>query len=396
MKIDILKIFRTGLRIILFYSIMCVILFTYIIILTVNDTPVEVNAGKIGDLELYTEDFDPKIGYWGGVEFSFEIPEHESIDKWIEYYTTTGKSGLLQTLERGLIYRDFIRARIEEKNLPKELLFIPFIESSYRNTAVSRSGAAGLWQFMESTSKGYGFEINSWIDERRDFWKCTDAALDKLEYNYEYFGDWFLALAAYNYGKRGLSNVIERTGINDYFELLDKGYLPEETQRYVPKFLAIMQISIRPAKYGVDISSVDNSMSWDRVKVNGMVDLKIVSYLSGIPFNWLEIGNAELNQSHTPPYMDEYWIKIPEMYSTRLREVINDNKFDLAKIGEHIIGEGDTIYSLSNQYQVNAHLIQRVNPGIDIHSLNVGDVLQVPIINVADNSINVTIINKNS
>lgn len=396
MKLDLLKIYRTGIKIIILYSLICIVMFTFVMICRASDAALTFNSSNLGVLELYAEDFEPRTGFWGGVEYTFEIPEHESIDKWIEYYTTRGKSGLMKTLERGLIYRDFILARLEEKGLPRELLFVPFIESAYSNTAVSRAGATGLWQFMESTSERWGLEINSWVDERRDFWVATDAALEKLAYDYNYFGDWYLALAAYNFGKGGVNNLIKNTGINDYFELLDKGYLPEETERYVPKFLAIMQICSRPARYGLDISELDDSMTWERVKVKGMVDLEIVSYLSGIPLNWLEVGNAELNQSHTPPYAEEYWIKIPAMYSSRLQEVISENDFSLSKIGEHVIESGDTVYSLSNKYRVNSYLIQRANPGIDIYSLDIGDILFIPISNTANNTMNDNILNENS
>jgi membrane-bound lytic murein transglycosylase D len=396
MKLDLLKIYRTGIKIIILYSLICIVMFTFVMICRASDAALTYNSSNLGVLELYAEDFEPRTGFWGGVEYTFEIPEHESIDKWIEYYTTRGKSGLMKTLERGLIYRDFILARLEEKGLPRELLFVPFIESAYSNTAVSRAGATGLWQFMESTSERWGLEINSWVDERRDFWVATDAALEKLAYDYNYFGDWYLALAAYNFGKGGVNNLIKNTGINDYFELLDKGYLPEETARYVPKFLAIMQICSRPARYGLDISELDDSMTWERVKVKGMVDLEIVSYLSGIPLNWLEVGNAELNQSHTPPYAEEYWIKIPAMYSSRLQEVISENDFSLSKIGEHVIESGDTVYSLSNKYRVNSYLIQRSNPGIDIYSLDIGDILFIPISNTANNTMNDNILNENS
>ncbi len=127
-----------------------------------------------------------------------------------------------------------------------------------------------------------------------------------------------------------------------------------------------------------------------------MVDLEIVSYLSGIPLNWLEVGNAELNQSHTPPYAEEYWIKIPAMYSSRLQEVISENDFSLSKIGEHVIESGDTVYSLSNKYRVNSYLIQRANPGIDIYSLDIGDILFIPISNTANNTMNDNILNENS
>jgi len=123
---------------------------------------------------------------------------------------------------------------------------------------------------------------------------------------------------------------------------------------------------------------------------------KIISYLSDISLNCLEVGNAELNQSHTPPYAEEYWIKIPEMYSSRLREVISENDFSLSKIGEHVIESGDTVYSLSNKYRVNSYLIQRANPGIDIYSLDIGDILFIPISNTANNTMNDNILNENS
>lgn len=386
MKVDIYKLFRTVMRFFILYSVLCIIAFSFIILCTASDSFPVFNNNNVNNLELYKTEAEPKTGSWGGVEFTIDIPEHKSIDDWIHYYTTRGKNSLLATLNRSLIYTDFILKKLEEKNMPRELLFIPIIESAFSNSAVSRAGATGLWQLMKATGDQYGLEINSWVDGRKDFWRCTDAALNKLSKDYEYFGDWFLTIAAYNFGRRGVSTVVKNTGINDFFELLDEGYLPEETRRYVPKFLAVMQVCTRPAKYGLDISGLGSSMSWDRVKVRGMVDLEIISYLSGIPLEWLKIGNAELKQMHTPPYANEYWIKIPEMYSSRLREVINENKFNLSEVGIHTIEPGDTVYSISNRYRVNTYLISRVNPDVDIFSLEPGDVLNIPIAKLVLNS----------
>lgn len=148
----------------------------------------------------------------------------------------------------------FIRRRLEEKALPWELAFLPAVESAFRTRAVSPSAAVGLWQFMMNSIGPYDMAVDRWRDDRRDFWRATEGALEKLKYNYSVLGDWYLALAAYNCGLGRVTRTIESTGIKDYWELRTKGLLPRETRDYVPRFLAVAHLLGHPGRLRLPLS----------------------------------------------------------------------------------------------------------------------------------------------
>jgi membrane-bound lytic murein transglycosylase D len=139
-----------------------------------------------------------------------------------QYSSPGGVAWLNGIIRRGSPYIPFIREEIERRGLPPELLYLPVIESGYNPRAVSRSGAAGLWQFMKNSMGPFGMTVTELVDERMDFWKSTQGALSKLEENYRHFGDWALALAAYNTGLGGVNRVVQRTGVRDYWALCEK------------------------------------------------------------------------------------------------------------------------------------------------------------------------------
>jgi membrane-bound lytic murein transglycosylase D len=165
--------------------------------------------------------------------------DHPLTQKYIQQYSSRGGLSWLQAvIDKGGPYLAFIRREVEARNLPPELVYLPVIESGFLPTAVSRSGAVGLWQFMRNSIGGYGMGITDYADERMDFWKSTHGALKKLEDNYKKLGDWSLALAAYNAGLGGVQRLMKQSGIQDYWTLAERGLLKTDTISYVPKLLA--------------------------------------------------------------------------------------------------------------------------------------------------------------
>ncbi len=146
-----------------------------------------------------------------------------------QFLTANGKRRLGQIMGVASPYRGYIRQKIEEYKLPECLEFLPVIESDFKTYAISRSGAMGIWQFMTNSISEFDIRSNEWIDERRDPWLSTDAALKKLRDNYNYFGDWYLALAAYNAGLGGVSRALKAHNAVDYWDLSTKEGLREET-----------------------------------------------------------------------------------------------------------------------------------------------------------------------
>ncbi|WP_235298806.1 lytic transglycosylase domain-containing protein [Portibacter marinus] len=162
------------------------------------------------------------------------------VKKYLRDYVVSYRQSSEKLLGRSLIYFPAIENKISEKQLPDEIKYLSVIESSLRPDARSRVGAVGLWQFMKSTAKMYGLEIDRQVDERKDVAKSTDAALDYLRDLNERFGDWTLALAAYNCGPGNVRKAMRRSGGKDYWSI--RNYLPRETRNYVPKFIAVTYV----------------------------------------------------------------------------------------------------------------------------------------------------------
>ena len=190
---------------------------------------------------------------------SIEVPDHPSIEAYAEKFSSSRwRPWLESVIKRGSFYALHIIEQLESRRLPRELLYLPVIESEYFNNAISPAGAVGLWQLMEGTAKFYGLVIDDVIDERQDFWKATHVALSILESNYKEFGDWYLAFAAYNGGEGRLREHIKygrELGYGDppyeFWDLVpNKSHrgsgLPKETRLYVPKILAMIFISKNP------------------------------------------------------------------------------------------------------------------------------------------------------
>ncbi len=196
--------------------------------------------------------------------------------------------------------------------MPRELYYLALIESNFDATAVSRSGAVGLWQFMENSIEDW-MVINAEVDERRDFYRSTHAALEKLSWNFTVLEDWLLAIAAYNAGLGHVRRAIESAGTRDYWQLAEAGLLPDQTVDYVPKFVAIAWVAEHGGRYGLPSYWLD-PLEWKRVDMPGGLDLSTIAELSGIPTDTLHSWNPHLNKRRTPRGTVSYPLNVPLHY----------------------------------------------------------------------------------
>jgi membrane-bound lytic murein transglycosylase D len=171
--------------------------------------------------------------------------------KFIEIYSKQRPKTVEEALARSGRYKDMIETALKDHGLPKELFYLVMAESEYKDEALSHSGAAGLWQFMPGTARKYGLEVSYWLDERYVPEKATQAAVRYLADLYQWFGDWNLALAAYNRGEGGLGRDMQYSRSVDFAGLAGRNALPDETHHYVPKFMACVLIGEHPGKYGL-------------------------------------------------------------------------------------------------------------------------------------------------
>ncbi len=234
-------------------------------------------------------------------------------------YLTTHKNYLYKVLDDGQQYRIFVRNELEKRKMPAILEYLPVVESDYNPYAKSRSGATGLWQFMLNSIPGL-LEYNDYVDERLDPWKSTEAALKKLNENYRTFGDWLLAITAYNCGAGALKKAIKRAGSRDFWYLREKGFLSEQASGYVPKLLAIADVVENSKYYGVNFPQArawngttleTRAGMFDYVTVYDSVYLSALSHELRIDLQELCDLNSALIKQVTPPHK-EYTLRFPE------------------------------------------------------------------------------------
>jgi membrane-bound lytic murein transglycosylase D len=307
------------------------------------------------------------------------FPDQPAVRQWRERFLAEGTRALQDTLDRGRTFRRFIAARLAERGLPQELIYLPVLESHYRVRAVSRSGATGLWQIMDNTSAPLGLVTDRWVDERRDFWRSTEGALRKLEENYATFGDWDLALAAYNCGTGLLSRTIRSSGVRDFWALREMGVLPPETAAYVPKFHALVSIFSDPTAHGLQVSWQE-APNWQRVPLERSVELALLAEKAGLPLSLMEEAHAELQTPITPPASGRsYHLKVPGEYGERVAELLADPGIQLLRYTFHRIRSGDTYYALAEYYELSAALLMEANPALPPRSLRIGEQLRIPV-----------------
>ena len=187
-------------------------------------------------------------------EFDLNV-QHQAVDQWVQRLTTSLKGDFQLSLDRMGKYDDMILAKLDKRQMPRELIYLAMIESNFNPTAKSRVKAVGMWQFMSATARQFGLSVGRHVDERKDPAKATDAALTYLAQLHDRFGSWYLAAAAYNSGAGTVSKAMRKvlgrtTGTDeDFFRIA--GALPKETRDYVPKLIASAKVGSDPAKYGL-------------------------------------------------------------------------------------------------------------------------------------------------
>ena len=239
----------------------------------------------------------PPRDMWDRIRRGFAIPNLHSdlVDEWTAYYASHPES-VYRMSERASKYLYYIVEQLEDRGLPSELALLPFVESAYNPTAYSRAKASGLWQFIPSTGLHYNLKQDTWRDLRRDPVASTNAALEYLSYLYDFQGDWYLALASYNWGEGAVKRAVERNagqGLRtDYISLR----MPDETRNYVPKLQAIKNIIADPEKYGLSLPKVHNEPYFTTVIEPPSLDLATAAQLAEMPLDEFKALNASFNR----------------------------------------------------------------------------------------------------
>jgi len=304
--------------------------------------------------------------------------DHPLVEKFRkQYMCTDGYNYLSSIMKRSAPYRDFIIELLAAENMPAELLFLPVIESGFFEVATSKSGAVGIWQFMRNSVGGFNIHIDDWVDERRDPWKASVAAVKKLKWNYSQFNDWPLALAAYNSGVGTIRTAIKKAGKADYWYLAEHGYLKKETLYYVPKFLAIAEILSRSEELNIDWGKTEDHQPTSTIEIKRAIDVRLLAEELGLESEAIRKLNPSLRYFITPPSI-KYQLRLPSAYTEAAQAVLSQSDKLLIKYYQYRIKSGDTLYALANHYGVSIQSILNYNEGLKPETLKIGKTILIP------------------
>jgi len=310
------------------------------------------------------------------------------VQKALDMYKGPYKKSFLAAYQRSGKYRPFIVKKLKEAGLPKELSWLPLIESGFKIRALSKARALGMWQFIASTGYKYGLKRGQWVDERMDPEKSTEAAIAYLKELHQIFGDWETVLAAYNCGEGRVLRVINSQKINylDHFWDLYKR-LPSETAFYVPKFLAVLHIINNPKAHGFELPPVDNPIKTDTITIDRQVSLKSMGEEIGISPDVLQQLNPSLKRSTTPP--QPYDIRVPmgkgEVVLARLNKIPDwcppppvRTTYQRSTV-THRVRKGETLSTIARRYGTSVKSIIHANGLKSSRYIKVGWRLKVPV-----------------
>ncbi|MCK9533508.1 MAG: LysM peptidoglycan-binding domain-containing protein [Pseudomonas sp.] len=317
---------------------------------------------------------------WQRVRQGFKLQSYLDSNPRVDHQRLwfASRSKTIETIsERSSPYMFYIVESLEARNMPLELALLPMIESGYNPLAYSSSHASGLWQFIPSTGRHFKLKQSHWYDARRDILASTQAALDYLEYLHKMFNnDWLLALAAYNAGEGTVARAIKRNldlGLpTDYWNL----NLPEETQAYVPKLLAVSQLVSTPKSYGITLSPIANQAYFTQIPLKQQMAITRLAKLADLKEDELLQLNPAYKQGVT--FDGPKHILVPADSAELLTA-----QLALIKPGEHMqwqqyrVNSGDSLSSIASRHQVPITQLKDIN-NLSNNRLNIGQVLNIP------------------
>jgi membrane-bound lytic murein transglycosylase D len=293
--------------------------------------------GELGDVHYTTSVSDSVlISRLEKMNSFIKLPYNETVRNWMVLYSEKMPYRMSQMLGLAKFYMPQFEETFRKYNLPMELKYLCIIESAMNPIAVSRAGAAGMWQFMYSTARHYGLQVDSYIDERLDPFKEVDAAARLLRDNYNIFGDWSLAISAYNCGPGNVNKAINRSGSKEFWDVYQ--YLPAETRGYVPALVGAMYAFRYAKEYGLTPAEVQMPAHVDTFHINKNLHLRQVSEVLGIPLDEVRSLNHQYYRDIIPGNQGQMILRLPYTYSSEFTK--RQNEIYAYKANEYLSGQG--------------------------------------------------------
>ncbi len=352
------------------YLRLFILLFAAVLAGCASNQPNQVSNKKVYTAAETSRTIDlthPPRDMWDRIRRGFAIPNlnTELTDQWTDYYASHPES-VLRMSQRASKYLFFIVDELDRRGLPTELALLPFVESAYNPVAYSRAKASGLWQFVPATGLHYNLQQDAWRDQRRDPVASTNAALDYLSYLYEFQGDWYLALASYNWGEGSVRRAINKNNNNgqpsDYISLK----MPSETRNYVPKLQAIKNIIANPKKYGITLPDVSNTPYFTTVKnlaaseKPANIDIAVAAQLAEMPVEEFKMLNASFNR---PVILSEHNPTL--LLPTNRVDIFNANlqayKGQLSAWNTYKTQRGESYATIAKKHGISVAQLRKIN-----------------------------------
>ncbi len=351
-----------------------------------NDAPLAslplypIPDSNLGPNDLVLDALTPdEVDLWGRIRKGFGIPDLDNplVATQTAWYAAR-PDYIQRTTLRASRYLYHVVEELEKRNMPTELALLPFIESAFNPQAYSSAKAAGMWQFIPSTGLDFKLKQNMFKDDRRDVLASTDAALTYLQRLYTQFGDWQLALAAYNWGEGSVQRAVNRNraaGLPTDFNSL-MAHMPVETRNYVPKLQAVKNIIADPGQYGLTLPQVDNQPYFVSVDKTRDIDVKLAAKLAELPLEEFQALNPQFNRpvitSNTP-------ILLPESNADKFKENLGNWGHALSSWTSHTITSArEKIETIASRFGTTAAVIREVNQIPPRTHLKVGSTILVP------------------
>jgi membrane-bound lytic murein transglycosylase D len=344
----------------------------------------EVTTAPLGQTPQLTDEQRRILSEKTGIDFDLDLFDSQEVERYFAYFTGPARETFARWLKRSETHLPNVRESLARNGLPQDLAMLPFAESGYNVNAYSWAGAGGMWQFMPYTARKYGLTVDWWVDERRDPRLATEAAAKYLAFLNDMFGDWYLALAAYNAGEGKISRALELTNADDFLDLVSqndrlgrRAKLKPETQNYVPKFIAITKIFQNLEALGFDPVKWDNAPKLETVRVPGGTDLLALAKSGGMGWEEFHALNPSFRRQVSPPDRQTL-VYIPESKAAPMLAYLEDpSTLPPAGFITHTAQKGESIRSLAKRYQVPQNILCQIN-GQAANTLKPGQHVLIP------------------
>jgi membrane-bound lytic murein transglycosylase D len=298
------------------------------------------------------------------------------VEQFMTYYQTRAKYNFQKFLNNAGVYFPTLEKIIAEEGVPHEIIYLSIVESGVNPHARSWANALGMWQFITSTGRLYGLQGNTFFDERSDIFKQTRASMRLLKDLHRIYGDWYLALAAYNGGGARVTKAIKRMkGSRDFWAIAK--YLRKESRQYVPKYIAVSLMAMNPKAFGFEEPKFGPVIAYNEVTLKDCLPLACVAQCAGISLDTLRFLNPEIRQDITPPAYSDYKLKLPQSVPTDTFMVHYAALPDSVKLHfiAHKMKQGETLKAIAKKYKTTIADISSWNK---IDRIIKGKVLMIP------------------